>query len=62
MTTNIATITPTAMPTPSLLLLAELLAVGGSVTGMSKTKVNVTTKMLHNKSYWDCIHKPLEKL
>ena len=42
MTTNIATITPTAMPTPSLLLLVELLAVGGSATGMSKTKVNVT--------------------
>ena len=42
MTTNIATITPTAMPTPSLLLLVELLAVGGSATGMSTTKVNVT--------------------
>ena len=39
MATNKATITPTAIPTPLLLLLVELLVGGGSVIDMSKTNI-----------------------
>ena len=39
MATNKATITPTAIPTPLLLILVELLVGGGSVIDMSKTNI-----------------------
>ena len=39
MATNKATITPTAITTPLLLLLVELLVGGGSVIDMSKTNI-----------------------